>query len=262
MRIDFTNNVFSPKKINYIIEKLKKAFKRGLITARKENNNHLLASFKGIEEKGISHKWNVKIYSYNTRKKGHSITCIDNYVLQKIVEEDYESFNPPSHLKVLKIDDAGWGFPLCGVMVGVSNEDKVLSAVVPVEFFRNDKKNGFQTKKYLKKYASLGFQLVKDFKATPKTHRIEICTGYINKLLKEKLRSHGYIVRVVEITGMLQNELENLYKQYIHKTIGADMYYDPKDMDKSQIPRKYRDCLRYGKMNCPHLIKTGWDSIQ
>ena len=36
---------------------------------------------------------------------------------------------------------------------------------------------------------------------------------------------------------------------------------NPKKMDKTEISRKYRACLEYGKENCPHLIKTGWDAI-
>ena len=35
-------------------------------------------------------------------------------------------------LQVLRIDDAGWGFPLCGVVVGVCDEQNVKTAVVPV----------------------------------------------------------------------------------------------------------------------------------
>ncbi|MBN2441577.1 MAG: hypothetical protein JXJ04_09520 [Spirochaetales bacterium] len=262
MQIDLTMNVYPPKKIDYIIAKLNKAMEKGFITSRSENNNHLLASYKGVENKGISPKWNVKIYSYNTRKKGHSITCIDDFVLYKLIEEDYESFEPPPELILLRIDDAGWGFPLCGIMVGVSDEQEVKTAVVPVEYFRSGLKNGFHTKGYLKKYSSLGLELVREFGATPETHRIEICTGYVNQPLKEKLRHLGYNVRVVEIKGMLQDELEKCFKEYVHETVGADLYYDPKDMDRAKIPKKYWDCLKYGKKHCPHLIKTGWDSIK
>ena len=262
MHIDLKKKRFSSNKINFIIDKLKKAMKKGFIKSRSENNIHLIASFTGVEKKGISPKWNIKIYTYNRKMKGHSLVCVDTFVLKKLIEEDYDSFNQPPHLKVLRIDDAGWGFPLCGVMVGVSDEIKVLSAVVPVEYFRSDTKNNFNTKEYLKKYSALGLQLVGEFGGSPDTHRIEICTGYLNQPLKEKLRKLGYNVRVVEIKGMLQNELEKLFKEYVYKTIGADIYYDPKDMEKSKIPKRYWESLKYGKRYCPHLIKTGWDSIQ
>jgi hypothetical protein len=43
--------------------------------------------------------------------------------------------------------------------------------------------------------------------------------------------------------------------------VGLDIYYDPKDMEESEIPRRYRRCLAYGKRHCPHQVKTGWDAI-
>lgn len=260
MRTNLNKKFFTPKEIDYIKNKLKKAFQKGFLEKRSENNRTLVASYKGVEQQGISPKWNVKIYNYNQKEKGHSIVCVDMLVLKRLIDEDYASFIPPDR-KVLRIDDAGWGFPLCGVMVGVSNEVKVLTATVPVEYFRDDTKNRFSTKRYLKKYSELGIQLLCQFGASPDTHRIEICTGYINQPLREDLRKIGYDVRVVEIKGLLQRELEKLYKIYVFKTIGADIYYDPKDMNKSDIPRSYYECLAYGKKHCPHLIKTGWNAI-
>ncbi|MBN1561339.1 hypothetical protein JW998_13885, partial [candidate division KSB1 bacterium] len=167
----------------------------------------------------------------------------------------------PPNIPVLRIDDAGWGFPLCGVMVGVSDEQKVMTATVPVEYFRNDTDKRFDSKKYLKKYSELAVELVNKFNATPNTHRIEICTGYINQPLREKLRNLGFDVRVVEIKGLLQAELENIYKKYVFEIVGADIYYDPKEMEKSEIPKVYYKCLNYGLKNCPDLIKTGWESL-
>ena len=80
-------------------------------------------------------------------------------------------------------------------------------------------------------------------------------------MLREKLRRLGYDVRVVEITGLLQVQLEEVYRRYVLREVGADIYYDPKDMRKSDIPRKYRESLAYGERHCPHQIKTGWSAI-
>jgi len=150
---------------------------------------------------------------------------------------------------------------LCGVMVGVSDEQEVKTAMVPIEYFQNHSKNHFKSKKYLKVYADLAFQLLDQFEASPATHRIEICTGYVNQPLREKLRKHGFDVRVVEIKGLLQRELENIYKNYVLERIGIDLYYDPKGMKKSEIARKYYKCLRYAQKNCPEQLKTGWDAL-
>ncbi len=261
MKIDFSKRIFRSQEIKYILTQLKLAEKMGYLKRRYEENIYLKASYAGVEEKGITHKWNVKIYTFNRDKNGHSIVCVDFLVLRQLVENDYDSFIPPDRI-VLRVDDAGWGFPLCGVMVGVSDEREVKTATVPVEYFRNDSPNYFKSKKYLKKYTELALHLLEEFGAAPNTHRIEICTGYVNQPVREKLRRLGYDVRVVEIKGLLQNELENIYKKYIFDTIGTDIYYDPKNIKKSQIPRMYYKCLNYGIKNCPEQIKTGWEALR
>jgi len=245
MQINLKKTVFTTRETDFIIDKLKQASERGFVTSRSENNPYLLASFMGVEEKGIAPKWNVKIYTYNRKKQGHSLVCVDKHVLGGLLDEDYDSFVPPD-LQVLRIDDAGWGFPLCGVMVGISDEQKVQTATVHVEYFRDDTENHFHTKRYLKRYADLAIQLLDQFGVSPDTHRIEICTGYVNQPLREELRELGYDVRVVEI---------------VLEDVGSDIYYDPKGMKKSEIPQRYRECLEYGKKHCAHKIKTGWNAI-
>jgi len=261
MRINLTKTVFKSREIDFIIDKLRQAAEKGFITRRSENNRYLLSSYRGLEEKGISPKWNVKIYTYSIKKNGHSLVCVDKHVLGRLLDEDYGSFIPPD-LQILRIDDAGWGFPLCGVMVGVSDEKKVRTAVVPIAYFRNDTKDHFGTRRYLKRYADLAIQLLGRFGATPHTHRVEICSGYVNQPLREKLRKREFDVRVVEIKGMLQDKLEKQYKVHVLEEIGSDIYYDPKDMKKSEIPARYRECLTYGKRHCPHLLKTGWNALK
>ena len=260
MQIDLGKAVFTSRETDAIVDKLKQASEQGFVTSRTENNPYLLASFVGVEEKGITPKWNVKIYSYSSKKKGHSLVCVDKDVLAKLLAEDYDSFVPPD-LQILRIDDAGWGFPLCGVMVGISDEETVQTAVVPVEYFRDDSDNPFQTKRYLKKYADLAIQLLDQFGGSPDTHRIEICTGHVNQSLREELRKLGYDVRVVEIKGILQDRLEELFKAHVLEEVGADIYYDPKEIRKSEISQRYRVSLEHGIKHCPHKIKTGWNAI-
>jgi hypothetical protein len=260
MRISIQKKIFSTQEIDFILTGLKQAAEHRLIEPRYEDNIYMMASYKGIEKAGISPKWNIKIYQYNPKKRGHSVVCVDNLILGKLIEGDYAYFTPPD-LPVLRIDDAGWGFPLCGVMVGVSDEQVVCSAVVPVEYFREDTRHNFKTGRYLKKYAELAIELLKEFQAAPETHRVEICSGYVNQPLKERLRKLHYDVRVVEIKGLLQNQLEVLYKDYVRAEIKADIYYDPKAIKKSDIPRRYRYCVAYGKTHCPEQLKTGWEAL-
>jgi hypothetical protein len=258
-KIDLAKTVFTAEETKFIIDKLRHAAKEGYILSTTEPNPYLLASFAGMEGKGISPKWNVKIYTYNKKKKGHSLVCVDKHILGTILEQNYAGFTPPD-LKVLRIDDAGWGFPLCGVMVGVSDEHDVQTGVVPVEYFRDDTDNNFQTKRYLEKYSERALELLKQFGASPNTHRIEICTGYINQPLREKLRGLGYDVRVVEVSGILQDNLEKIYREYIIAETGSDIYYDPKEIKRSDIPRKYQQTIEYGKKHCPHKMKSGWNA--
>jgi hypothetical protein len=110
-------------------------------------------------------------------------------------------------------------------------------------------------------YADMAIQLLDQFGANPDTHRIEICTGYVNQPLREELRSLGYDVRVEEIKGMLQDKLEKAYREYVIEEVGADIYYDPKEMNKSEISRRYGESIKFGKEHCPHKIKAGWNAI-
>ena len=260
MRIDLSKSVLTSQETEFVLERLRQASTKGFLVSKEENNQYLLAAYAGVEGTGITSKWNVKIYTYNKKKRGHSLVCVDEHILTKLVEGDYQSFVPPD-LQVLRIDDAGWGFPLCGVAVGVSNEQEVQTGIVPVEYFRDDVDNHFQTKRYLKEYMDLAIQLLDHFGAKPDTYRIEICTGYINQPLRRELRSLGYDVRVGDIRGMLQDRLEEVFREYVIEEVGSDVYYDPKEMTRDEIARGYTESLNYGKQNCPDKIKTGWNAI-
>ena len=260
-KINLRKKIYDSQDANFVLLRLKEAAEMGFLEERMENNPHLMVSYRGVESAGISPKWNVKIYNYNSKKHGHSLVCVDTEVLQRILDGDLAGFTPPADLKVLKIDDAGWGFPLGGVMVGISDEETVAVAVVPVDYFRADTPHSFDTGEYLNVYSQMGMELLEKFDATPDTHRIEICTGYVNQVLREDLRKRGYDVRVVEIKGLLQDQLEDSFRAYVEEVVGADIYYDPKDMKKSDIPRRYSQALEYGKLHCPYLIKTGWQSM-
>lgn len=260
MKFDLTKSVFATPEANFIISQLEQASERGLVVLKPENNPYLLAAYAGVEGKGVTPSWNVKIYTYNQNKKGHSLVCVDPFILRRLVDGDYDSFIPPD-LPVIQIDDAGWGFPLCGVMVGVADGQDVQTATVPVEFFRNDGANAYHTKQYLRVYMSLALELLGFYGASPETHRIEICTGYVNQPLRDELRNRGYDTRVVEIRGLLQDRLEELYGEYVRSEVGTDIYYDPKTLKKSDMPLRYRESLEYGMKHCPDKVKTGWKAI-
>jgi len=235
-----------------IENRLKEACNQGLIEPRTENNQYLKVSYKGLGDP-ISDKWNIKIYTSG------KIVCVDFDVLYKLLQN--ASFKIDTTKKVIQIDDAGVGFVLCGVMVGVTDGEALKTDVVDASFFQDP---AYLRGEYLTEYTRKGYSLViNDFKATPHTHRVEICSGYINKPLRSLLREKGFDVCVVEIKGKLQDKLEDLFKEYVYKTLGKDLAYDPKELSsKKDIAIKYYEALEWGRKNAPRMIKTGWPSLK
>jgi hypothetical protein len=259
--IDVDRPVLPRPAAQALLAVLRDAVARGLLEHRPEDNPSLLGAWRGAAGGPISPKWNVKVYAYNAKKGGHSVVCVDRLVLRQLAAGDLPAIEAPPALPLLRIDDAGWGFPLCGVMVGVSDEREVRTAVVPVEYFRAEGPNRYATKRYLDVYAARALEVVRGFGATPETHRLEICTGYVNQPLREALRRLGFDVRVVEIRGLLQDVLEERFGAWVHEELGADLYYDPKAVAKAEIPRRYRACVEFGRRQRPDQLKTGWGGL-
>jgi len=235
---------------------LKKALEQmataGLIVPRKENNKYLVLSYKGAGTL-ITPKWNIKIYT-----TGNGV-CTDVSIIKDFVGGRLKP--PDPSLKLISIDDSGWGSPLGGVMVGASDGKKVVTDIIDVDYF---KPGPFERKDYLSAYANKGWALIqKKFQVASKTHRIEICTGFINVRLRDLLCEKGFDVRQVEIKGLLQDELENIFREYIKEiTGGADLAYDPKELTSSQISSYYYKALKFGREKAPHLLKSGWKALR
>ena len=238
------------KTSSYLERKLQQYLDGGYLVLRSENNAYLKVSYRGSGDL-LSEKWNIKIYTSG------SVVCSDGRVLKDILED---RIKPPDTSKAcLQIDDAGIGFPLLGVMVGVTDGQRVETDVVDVSFFQTPH---YENQDYIREYADRGFRVLVDrFKADPNIHRIEICTGHINSGLRDLLRNEKYDVRGVSIQGLLQNELEKMFQAYVMKTLGVDLAFDPKELkDKKSIADKYWTAVRWGKSNAPHLLK-GWKSL-
>lgn len=233
-------------------QKLLEAAQRGLIVSRTENNSSLKVSYKGAGSL-VTPKWNIKIYTNGTA------VCTDSVLLQDILND--KVYPPDSSLKVVQIDDSGWGFPLLGCFLGlvIEGEQKVWTETLDVKYFQSPL---WETKAYLNEYTNLGIKLLNRLGVTPGTHRVEICTGYINKNLKNLLREQGFDVRVVEIKGLLQDQLETLFKEYVKSTLGEDLVYDPKGLEKHQLGQAYYKVLNWGLTHTPQLLKSGWKAVQ
>jgi len=210
----------------------------------------------------LSPKWNVQIYEPPPHRTTCRITSTDLGALSILVNEGIAAL-VPSDKKVVRIDDVGWGFPLCGVGIGAELDGRMERALLPVTFFRHDTgPNAYETGLYKRNYVVLGVALLEKLGAQPETHRIEICSGHINAALRDKLRELGWEVRVVEVPGQLRDELELAYAEYVHKATGADLYYDPKVTDELAVRRGYNAAIRYGREKCPGQLKTGWSALE
>jgi len=75
------------------------------------------------------------------------------------------------------------------------------------------------------------------------------------------IEDQGDDVRVVEVKGLLQDELEKQYKEYVAREVGKDIYFDPKEIGKSSIPKHYSACVDFGRKRCPELLKNGWKAL-
>ena len=230
-------------------ERLKDLCSKGELSPRMEKNNYLKVSYCGTG-KLISPKWNVKIYTSG------AVVCNDLPLLKNILEG---SLMPAPSLPLIQIDDAGIGFPLCGAMVGITDGKQVWTDIVDVSFFQTPK---FEKQQYVTEYARKGLNLLSQIGVKSETSRIEICTGFINTRLKDLLREKGFDVRVTEIKGLLQDQLEQLFREHIHREVGQDIAYDIKMIKNSEIPKYYCKALEWGKKYAPHLLKSGWKSMK
>lgn len=221
----------------------------GHIVPRTENNPYLKVSYKGAGGL-VSDKWNVKIYTSG------SVVCNDKKFLQDIVDGKVRP--PDETLKIIQIDDAGIGFPICGVMLGVSDGARLWTETVDVEFFQGEK---FSSQQYVKEYTRRGIALLGRLSIKPETHRIEICTGFINQNLRDELRKGGFDVRVTEIKGVLQDRLEFCYREYVKFLADKDLAYDPKEVEKNQLGKRYYQVVNWAKRFKPDLLKSGWKSL-
>lgn len=237
-----------------IREGLSRCLAEGVIEERFENNRSLDISYRGVGGV-IARTWNVKIY------KSGSLVCVDMGTLEDLVSGAYKDVD--MSLEVIQVDDAGWGYPLGGVMVGITDGKRMVADVVPVMYFQGPI---FMGKFYLKAYSRLALKwLHKKFLIDKSKHRFEICTGYINKGLVSDLRELGFSVRVVEITGVLQDKLEGLFKQYIENLTGYQVeVYDPKEVmrEGGTIGSAYAKVVTWGIDNAPTLLKWGWRALQ
>lgn len=157
---------------------------------------------------------------------------------------------------VAAIDDALWGFPIGGVLIGAHSESSGNFALreVPVEIFQPPL---FERKTFLHVVANAALELVEELDI-PKDEKIRVCRGYVNSRIAPTLESIGYTVRIGNIGEPLQGWLEDRAREYV-RGLGYDGYYDPKELSQHEIRREFWKVVRWTEKNDRrYQAKTGW----
>jgi len=218
------------------------------LPSRKEKSPYVALSVYGDGVRA-SEKWNAKIYKDG---KGRlKLVTVDLKTLRDMLEG---RMAPPKESTVT-VDDAGWGFPLGGVMIGAASDKRIETGLIPVEYFQGML---FERHEYLEKAASITLDLLRRLNACPDDTLIQVCTGYVNVGSKNALRDAGYEVKVVEVKGLLQTELENRFKEYVG-SLGYHGYFDPKETHDPKRPfDKIIAWINEKPEERMKLAKTGW----
>jgi hypothetical protein len=196
----------------------------------------------------VTPRWTARVY--RNAKGQLKLVTTDYLTLERLL-----SGEAPASKKVIKVDDAGWGFPLGGVMIGAEADEHVETGMVDVRFFQG---KSFETHAYLDEAARVSLALVRRLGGRPQDMLVEICTGYVNSRSKEALREAGYEVHVTEITGLLQHELEARFKEYV-VSLGYREYFDPKETrDPASAFNKVINWICEDPAERMKIAKTGW----
>jgi hypothetical protein len=234
----------------------------------KENNQWLLLHVKGDGEKAPQ-SWNARIY---TNSAGNmKVVTTDISVLLALLDgrQQTQKTAQPVNLeadRVISIDDSGWGFPLLGTLIGLhdSLDNSIHIGEVPVKYYQSP---FFEGKDYLYEAAHQVVRLLDELQHPnadifdPRTVNalFKVCTGFVNTGIVTELRERGFRVETCTIGEPLQSALETAHMNYIRERTRADIYYDPKELDKAEIAKKFGEAVRWiEKNNAWSLTKTGW----
>jgi hypothetical protein len=230
----------------------------------KENNKWLVIHVKGDGVRAPA-SWNAKVY---TNKEGDlKAVTTDEQVLHRLLGDE-PVFASPAKSRIISIDDSGWGFPLGGTLVGLhdSFDNSFHYGEVTVGYYQSPL---FEEKAYLWAAASAVIKIlgrldkgnadVFDFRTIGKDVLFKVCTGYVNTGIVKELKEGGFNVETCAIGEPLQSALEKEHRDYIKRLSNADVYYDPKELDPTNIGLAFKDVTEWIEKNDKlSMAKTGW----
>ncbi len=156
------------------------------------------------------------------------------------------------------IDDAGWGFPLLGVLFGIydSQTKRVSIVKLPVKLFQSPV---FEQHSYLRESGRLIGGLFQKLNIIPADTQVHICTCFVNNGISDALIDSSFTVNRTAIGEPLQSRLEQAYAEYVQQTTGRNFYYDPKELTKRGITARFFKVINWIKAdNRFDIAKTGW----
>ena len=122
--------------------------------------------------------------------------------------------------KEILIDDAGWGDLILGVVIGALSRtrrshlklsrQKYMERRIPTSSFQPP---NFEDKRYLNDAAKIAEEIIEVMQPDEETH-FKVCSGYALSSIRRYLRSRGFSVEEVEITGELQEMVERSYLEW------------------------------------------------
>jgi hypothetical protein len=155
--------------------------------------------------------------------------------------------------KVILIDDAGWGELLLGVVIGALKppDHRYMERRIPVSSFQPP---NFENKKYLDDTVKIADEIVEVLQPDMETN-FKVCSGYVLSSIRRHLRERGFKVEKVEVTGELQEKVEQGYIRWCKEMgVPAERLEDKKRFWTFLEWVAERPGLK------EKLVKTGWKS--
>lgn len=151
------------------------------------------------------------------------------------------------------IDDAGWGDLILGVVIGALKlpDRKYMERRIPVSSFQPP---NFKKKHYLDEAVEIAEEIAKVMNANKETC-FRVCSGYILSSIRRHLRSLGFRVEIVEITGELQDRVEHGYVKWC-----IEVGVPAKNLQDKRRFWKFLEWIGEKPKIREKLVKTGWKS--
>jgi len=156
------------------------------------------------------------------------------------------------------IDDSGWGDLILGVVIGALElpTRRYMERRIPVAYFQSPR---FENKEYLTKTVSIIKEILEATRANEKT-RFKVCSGYVLSAIRNFLQEQGFKVEKVEVTGELQNKVEQGYLKWC-----VEVGFPPELLSSQSGKNRFRILFNWVKEKPSlreSLVKTGWKSWQ